>query len=275
MKSILIFFNLFLWFTFIINLEVSYTNSFLFSLIVENSNTPIPIHIFKDLYIRSRVLSYRNDELWNKSGIYAFINTINGKQYIGSSLNLYKRMLDHIAGRRSNISLQRAFDKYGKDNFHFVIYAYAPYVLPSITDLETLFMSYFPFDNLYNLTRIASSMYGYKHTDDAIAKMKARLINPINHPMFGKNHTLETGKFLSKSGNLNPMFGRKHKIESIKLISDKRSTSVTLYNNNNNYIITFKNNVTLSKFLNCHKGTVGRYLRSGKLFKKAYYIRAN
>jgi group I intron endonuclease len=71
------------------------------------------------------------------------------------------------------------------------------------------------------------------------------------------------------------MFGRKHKTETLKLMSDKRSISVSLYDNNNNYILTFRNNVSLSKFINCHKGTVGRYLKSGKLFKKTYYIRVN
>lgn len=45
-------------------------------------------------------------------------------------------------------------------------------------------MSYFPFDQLYNLTSTATSMYGYKHTEDSIAKMKARFIDPKNHPMF-------------------------------------------------------------------------------------------
>lgn len=34
-------------------------------------------------------------------------------------------------------------------------------------------------------------MLGYKHTKEAIAKMKARLIDPKNHPMFGKFHTPE------------------------------------------------------------------------------------
>jgi hypothetical protein len=51
-------------------------------------------------------------------------------------------------------------------------------------------MSYFPFEKLYNLTSTATSMYGYKHTKEAIDKMKARLVDPINHSMFGKYHTL-------------------------------------------------------------------------------------
>ncbi len=122
-------------------------------------------------------------------------------------------MLDHLAGRSSNLLLQRAFDKYGKENFQFVVYAYVPYILPHITDIETLFMSYFPQlqqDQLYNLTSTATSMYGYKHTENSIAKMKARLIDPKNHPMFGKSHSSSARKLISKPGILNPMFGKKH-----------------------------------------------------------------
>ena len=47
-------------------------------------------------------------------------------------------------------------------------------------------------------------MLGYKHTKEAIAKMKARLIDP----KFGKFHTSETRALISKSGELNPMFGK-------------------------------------------------------------------
>jgi hypothetical protein len=69
--------------------------------------------ICKDLHIRKKVLSYRND-LFNKSEIYAFINKKDGKRYIGSGSNIYRRFLDHLAGRQSNILLQRAFKKHSR-----------------------------------------------------------------------------------------------------------------------------------------------------------------
>jgi hypothetical protein len=34
-------------------------------------------------------------------------------------------------------------------------------------------------------------MLYYKHTAEAIEKMKKRFINKKSHPMFGKKHTLE------------------------------------------------------------------------------------
>ena len=37
------------------------------------------------------------------------------------------------------------------------------------------------------------------------------------------------------------MFGKTHTIETLNLLSTKKSMPVTLYNNNNEYILIFKN----------------------------------
>ena len=42
--------------------------------------------------------------------------------------------------------------------------------LPAITDLETLFMSYFSFYKLYNISYAGRSMLGYKHTKKLLRK---------------------------------------------------------------------------------------------------------
>lgn len=57
------------------------------------------------------------------SGIYAIINTVNGKQYIGSAVNIARRWRQHrLALRRGchhSRSLQRAWDKYSEAAFGF------------------------------------------------------------------------------------------------------------------------------------------------------------
>lgn len=125
--------------------------------------------------------------------------------------------MDHLKGRSTNVRLQRAIKAQGIDNFSFVVYAFTEYTMPTITDMETLFMSYFPKEFLYNFKYGASSMSGYKHTAEAITKMKKRFLNPNNHPMFGKTHSPESKSLISRPGELNPMFGRKH-LESSKLL---------------------------------------------------------
>jgi excinuclease UvrABC nuclease subunit len=44
-----------------------------------------------------------------KSGIYRWVNKINGKSYVGSAVNLSIRLSQHIIGGRSNILLQQAW----------------------------------------------------------------------------------------------------------------------------------------------------------------------
>lgn len=53
------------------------------------------------------VLSYR-ELLKNKGGIYCFLNTVNGKRYVGSAKDLYIRLIEHLSNKKSNTTLQNA-----------------------------------------------------------------------------------------------------------------------------------------------------------------------
>lgn len=59
------------------------------------------------------------------SGIYAIVNKVNGKRYIGSSKDIEVRWKKHInqlnRGIHGNSHLQSSWDKYGKDSFDFVV----------------------------------------------------------------------------------------------------------------------------------------------------------
>jgi group I intron endonuclease len=57
----------------------------------------------------------------------------------------------------------------------------------ALTDLESSYINKFEFDTLYNLKVIATSMLGYKHTEEARKKMIEFFKDKNNHPMFGKN----------------------------------------------------------------------------------------
>ena len=115
-----------------------------------------------------------------------------------------------------------------------------------LTDIETAVISAFPFSQLFNFKKEASSMLGYKHTKQAIAKMKARFLNKQNHPMFGKTHSESSKYLISKPGSLNPMFGKTHNEVTKQLMSIKKSMiPLGLYDENNNFIEKFSNALTL------------------------------
>lgn len=129
-----------------------------------------------------------------------------------------------------------------------------------MTDIETVFIKSFPFENLYNYKKEANSLLGSQHTIEAIEKMKLRYIDKSNHPMFGKIHTSFALSEISKPGNLNPMFGKKnkkHSIESkLKMSLAKSKLSIGLYDLDNNLIKTFINQIELAKYFNLNKSTI-------------------
>ena len=179
----------------------------------------------------------------------------------------------------------------------------------ALTDLETSYIKKYPFDNLYNFIRTATSLEGYKHTDEAKLKMLKRFENKSNHPMYGKTHKEETLKFISKPGELNPMFVAKHQQhseETKKNISDRISkhpngVGICFADDlNNNLIKNFKKNIELvpclvsqasNKHLNISKVTVVacvcemlnfvskshgiKYLNSNLVYKNQYRFKVN
>ena len=55
-------------------------------------------------------------------GIYKITNKINGKCYIGKSINIERRFKEHkYICSESNQTLKRAYKKYGRENFEFSI----------------------------------------------------------------------------------------------------------------------------------------------------------
>lgn len=58
-------------------------------------------------------------------GVYKIVNKTNGHFYVGSSVNLNKRFWRHKNELRKDkhhcLFLQRAWNKYGEENFEFVV----------------------------------------------------------------------------------------------------------------------------------------------------------
>lgn len=109
-------------------------------------------------------------------GIYKIENLVNGKIYIGSSVDISERWHRHSTdlrtNRHGNDYLQNAWNKHGEDNFKFEIIEY-------INDISILInREQYWIDQLnackrsigYNLSPTAGSPYGFKHTDETKLK---------------------------------------------------------------------------------------------------------
>lgn len=55
-------------------------------------------------------------------GIYIITNKIDGKRYIGQSIDIFRRFQEHrCVSHETNVHLKRALQKYGKENFTYEI----------------------------------------------------------------------------------------------------------------------------------------------------------
>lgn len=131
------------------------------------------------------LLCVRNAELpeainvgMNTSGIYSIVNLVNGKIYVGSAVNLNKRWKNHKVelrlDRHCNIYLQSAWNKYGEENFSFIVLEYCE--REKLIEREQFWIDW---NNCcdrevgYNLAPKAGSLLGFKPTPETLAKLSA------------------------------------------------------------------------------------------------------
>jgi len=168
-------------------------------------------------------------------GIYCIENIINNKKYIGKAINIKDRFYDHLKLLRVNGHyneyLQRAFLKYGEENFNFYILEECEE--EKLNEREIFLISFYKTNQRdfgYNLTdggegvtnisesgraKIAESnrrrVYTQEQRDAFSARMKEiktseKYLKNLSDslmgresPMKGKHHTEETKKKMSES----------------------------------------------------------------------------
>ena len=151
------------------------------------------------------------------TGIYQITNKINGNCYIGQSIDLSSREYTHFwkleNNKHDNRHLQRAYKKYGKDNFVFSVLLYCePFELTRYE--QGLVDSRNP---EYNICReCVDSKKGVNHSEESKRKMSE------SHK--GKELSEEHKFKLSEAnkGQLSWMEGKNHSEESKRKISEAK-----------------------------------------------------
>lgn len=127
------------------------------------------------------------------SGVYLIINKLNGNFYVGSSIDINKRISTHkrylIKKIHHSTILQNAYNKYGINNLEFEVFIECNYE-------DNLILEQFCLDFLnpiYNISKDAiAPMQDRKHTKNTLLKM-----SEADRPK-GKEHHLYGSKW-SKS----------------------------------------------------------------------------
>lgn len=110
-----------------------------------------------------------------QAGIYEIVNTVNGKQYVGSAIDLAGRQRLHVwnlkRGTHHSKHLQNAWKKYGDDAFTFKTLL--------LCSRENLVMyeqrAIDGFKPEYNISCIAGSVLGIKRTPEQRVALSAAL----------------------------------------------------------------------------------------------------
>lgn len=153
------------------------------------------------------------------SGIYKIENLVNGKVYIGSTQNIPIRFYNHkrelMLNCHANGYLQNSWNKYGEDNFCFLVLEYVEN-LDLLILMEQKYIDEVPKELRYNIAPIAGTNRGVKHTEESKRRM--------SEGSKGIKHSEETRKKLSEinTGSGNGFFGKQHKQQTKDMISDKK-----------------------------------------------------
>lgn len=107
------------------------------------------------------------------SGVYEIRNKVNGKRYIGSSVNLKRRFNSHHNTLKRSVHknkhLQSAWEKYGKDNFEINILVYCSAKKATFYEQRCIDV----YKPEYNKCPTASSMLGYVMPREKVEKHRA------------------------------------------------------------------------------------------------------
>ena len=205
------------------------------------STTASPVYnLLKD---RENILK----EYRNKSGIYLIHNNVSGKEYVGSGMDLGKRLATYYFPSRlaDNRYISNSILKYGHDNFSVVIlYVLGNTGISTNKDIISKEQEYIDlYKPVLNLNPTAGSSMGFNHSEESkrlisefrrgkplSEKTKKRLSALFSgelNPFWSKSHTPATLEKMSKSkvGALNPMFNKEKSEEFVAHMNKDRKGS--------------------------------------------------
>jgi group I intron endonuclease len=153
-----------------------------------------------------------------KSNIYVFTNKINGKQYVGQTINIEDRYKQHRKDaknkdKRPNSIFYKAIRKYGFDSFDFKVLE-TDIDISKIHEREKFWIKELNTmkPNGYNLTEGGEGTFGYRHTEESKKRM-----SEMRKGVPGKPKSEDVKKYLSELYK-----GRKLSEEQKKKISESK-----------------------------------------------------
>jgi group I intron endonuclease len=200
------------------------------------------------------------------------INLVNGKYYIGSAMKnrLYIRFISHLIYYIGSDIVAKAVQKYGLNNFAFIILEYCNSNINKanndyLLNLETKYLQLL--NPPYNILNIAGSSFGYKHSKAIRQKMKINYSqkrkDKIGNLNRGKNLPEETREKLRAIA-----FKRPKMLENVRIKCGLAgSKPVVAYNLDGTIYKKERSMIRLANYLGINQKTLRLAIRSEKYLK--------
>lgn len=191
--------------------------------------------------------------------VSCFADKINGKKYIGSSVNLTTRLCHYLSTnylvKRTSIynsKIYSALLAHGYGNFLLEVLEYCDRSL--VIEREQFFIDCFKPE--YNILTKAGSSLGFKHSEETLLKYKSR---KLSDEALSNLKKAKLGAVLSPLAKANQLLSKSH----IIIIKDVETNTTKQYSSIR----------SAARELEVNHATLLNYLDKDKLFKGKYILK--
>jgi len=214
------------------------------------------------------------------AGIYRWINEETGETYVGSGLDLTKRIRSYYQTtelERNPRHINRALLKYGHDKFRLEILEYCD--KDKLTEREQFYLD--ELNPSYNILKQAYSLQGFKHSAETIENLKDREFSQehrdnLSKANTGREFSEETLNKLSKSIR---EYHKEHPLtpEALENIrqktTEREGVPVTLINQDTDEEMEFPTQTEAGKFLGISRQAVKNVYDRDSILGKLYKVK--
>jgi group I intron endonuclease len=235
------------------------------------------------------------DDNKHKAAIYCIFNSINGKKYIGSAITnrINTRFRNHCIHGTGSKNLKNAINKYGLNNFYFMILEYYPGIILKenlkkshidLINLETKYIT--DFKPEYNILAYGYSSTGFKHSEVPTGPTKKLMSDNYSEERKIRIGLLNKNKIYSlvpngpeklKFKEMGPGAILKRYATQLNLksrLSKLASKPVILYLKDGITIHSKYSGIRqMAKSFNCCHKTINKYIANQKIFKNIGYVK--
>ena len=219
------------------------------------------------------IKDFNRKDLKSRHGIYQITNTVNGKFYVGSAVNLGGRYSQHLSDlklqKHANGRLQNAWNKYGEDSFVFSVLEFVDDKTKLRSEKVKSKMSESARSSdlvRANIAKVQESNKGRVCSEET--KMRLREAcrgKKVTKGFMGRRHTEETKQKIRDA-----VRGRSHTEEAKIRIIKANSVPVVQLSLSGDFITEFES-ATVASHFGFYRNSVSDCCKKGRLSKHKGY----